>query len=192
MNYYLIFDMISAKIIACLQGVSMDILYAPWRDQYVTNTKENKGCEPHNSCIFCNKILSKDEKVQEFILKETEHAFVILNLYPYNGGHLLILPKEHVAHLENLTKEIRAQLMELVCASSVILKNILQAQGINAGLNLGRASGAGIPEHLHFHVVPRWIGDTSFITVIGNTKNVSVDLEKIYNNLKPAFDALEI
>src|SRR5207253_805618 len=104
--------------------------------------------------------------------------FVILNLYPYNGGHLLILPQQHIAHLEEVSQEIRAELMELISASIVILKNVLGAQGINAGLNLGRASGAGIPSHLHFHVVPRWVGDTSFITTIGNTKNVSVDLER--------------
>ena len=91
-----------------------------------------------------------------------------------------------------LSKDVRYELMELMSASIVILKNVLQAQGVNAGMNLGRASGAGIPSHLHLHVVPRWVGDTSFITVIGNTKNVSVDLEKIYNNIKPAFDALNI
>ena len=170
----------------------MDILYAPWRDTYVTKSKEDNGVLPDDSCVFCDKIIIDDSAPQDFILKKTKHAFVILNLYPYNGGHLLILPIQHVAHLEDLSKEIRAELMELMNASIVILKNVLQAQGVNAGMNLGRASGAGIPSHLHMHVVPRWVGDTSFITVIGNTKNVSVDLEKIYKNLKPSFEALEI
>jgi ATP adenylyltransferase len=189
---YPIFDTISGKIIACLQGVSMDILYAPWRDAYVTKSKENQGSLPEDYCVFCDKLADTNQDSKNFILKKTKHAFVILNLYPYNGGHLLILPLQHVAHLEDLSKEIRAELMELMSASIVILKNVLGAQGVNAGLNLGRASGAGIPSHLHLHVVPRWVGDTSFITVIGNTKNVSVDLEKIYTNLKPAFEALEI
>ena len=149
-------------------------------------------CFCYATQFFCDKIIIDDSAPQDFILKKTKHAFVILNLYPYNGGHLLILPIQHVAHLEDLSKEIRAELMELMNASIVILKNVLQAQGVNAGMNLGRASGAGIPSHLHMHVVPRWVGDTSFITVIGNTKNVSVDLEKIYKNLKPSFEALEI
>lgn len=170
----------------------MDILYAPWRDKYVTgNSKLSNGAE--QACVFCEKFsLQEAAHTHEFVLKKTKHAFVILNLYPYNGGHLLILPAQHIAHLEELTQQVRAELMELVSASIVILKTILRAEGVNAGLNLGRAGGAGIPAHLHFHVVPRWLGDTSFITTIGNTKNVSVDLEKVYNDLKPSFDALEI
>lgn len=192
-RYQIIFFLIEYinKIIACLQGVSMDILYAPWRDTYVENSKKEKDPED-KSCVFCKKSLATQADHESFLLKKTEHAFVILNLYPYNGGHLLILPIQHIAHLEDLTHQVRAELMELVAASSKILKDVLHAQGINAGLNLGRASGAGIPEHLHFHVVPRWIGDTSFITTIGNTKNVSVDLQRIYNELKPAFTALEL
>ncbi len=169
----------------------MDILYAPWRDKYIHRAKKQDGSSDE-VCVFCEKLSAKDSDNQEFILKVTKHAFVILNLYPYNGGHLLILPIQHVAHLENLEKEVRTELMELMSASIEILKNVLKAEGINAGLNLGRASGAGIPSHLHLHVVPRWNGDTSFITTIGNTKNVSVDLERIYNDLKPAFQALEI
>ncbi len=169
----------------------MDILYAPWRDTYVTDTKKEKK-PSENDCVFCEKLATPDCDEQNFILKKTKHAFVILNLYPYNGGHLLILPQQHIANLEDLSQEVRAELMELVSASVVILKNTLKAEGINSGLNLGRAAGAGIPSHLHFHVLPRWFGDTSFISTIGNTKNVSVDLQRVYNDLKPAFQALEI
>ena len=169
----------------------MDILYAPWRDNYIHQSKKNSN-ELDDDCVFCKKLSAKDSDYQEFVLKVTKNAFVILNLYPYNGGHLLILPQQHTAHLEDLSKEVRSELMELMSASVTILKDVLKAEGINAGLNLGRASGAGIPSHLHLHVVPRWNGDTSFITTIGHTKNVSVDLEKVYNDLKPAFQALEI
>ncbi len=169
----------------------MDILYAPWRDKYVTNTKKEKKSSTED-CVFCEKLLAQVPDDQEFILKKTKHAFVVLNLYPYNGGHLLILPQQHIAHLEDLSQEVRAELMELVSASVVILKKVINAEGVNAGFNLGRAGGAGIPSHLHFHVVPRWLGDTSFITTISDVKNVSVDLERIYNDLKPAFEALEI
>lgn len=169
----------------------MDILYAPWRDKYVKHSK-NQNSSSDKSCVFCEKFSNNDHDNQEFILKKTKHAFVILNLYPYNGGHLLILPIKHVANLEDLSKKVRAELMELVSASSAILKNVLNTEGINAGLNLGRASGAGIPSHLHFHVVPRWLGDTGFMTTIGSTRNVSVDLQKTYEELKPAFQDLEI
>ncbi|MBP6869352.1 HIT domain-containing protein [Candidatus Babeliales bacterium] len=174
----------------------MDILYAPWRDTYITKSKKNEKPSDQD-CVFCKKLVDKnssdqDDSAEEFILKKTKHAFIILNLYPYNGGHLLILPRQHVAQLEDVSAQVRAELMELMSASIVILKNVLKAEGINTGLNLGRASGAGIPSHLHFHVVPRWFGDTSFITTIGDTKNVSVDLHRIYQDLKPAFQALEI
>ncbi len=170
----------------------MDILYAPWRDTYVTGTKENQDQSQQNLCVFCQKFSDYEHGKQEFVMKKTEHLFVILNLYPYNGGHLLILPKEHVANLQDLSQQVRAEFMELMNASIEIVKNVLQAQGVNVGFNLGSAAGAGIPSHLHCHIVPRWSGDTSFITVIGKTKNVSVDLEKIYHDLKPAFEKLEM
>jgi len=169
----------------------MDILYAPWRDNYIQHSiKQNKSA--NEACVFCEKFTKKDTHEQEFVLKKTKHACVILNLYPYNGGHLLIVPHKHAAHLEDLSKAARAELMELMSASVTILKTQLKAEGVNTGFNLGRASGAGIPDHLHLHVVPRWFGDTSFITTIGHTKNVSVDLTRIYNDLKPAFQALEL
>lgn len=172
----------------------MDILYAPWRDKYIKQSKkESNGSD--QKCVFCDIIDAKNihqSKTESFVLKETKYAFVILNVYPYNGGHVLILPRQHSAHLEDLSQEIRKELMELLSATIVIIKQVLKAEGINAGLNLGRAGGAGIPDHLHMHVVPRWFGDTSFITTIGQTKNVSVDLERIYQDLKPAFQALNM
>jgi ATP adenylyltransferase len=169
----------------------MDILYAPWRDNYINEHKKDKK-SLEKICVFCDIISSDCDPANRFLLKKTEHVFVILNLYPYNGGHLLILPCQHEAHLENLSAQVRAQMMEMASASVAIMKDVLKAEGVNAGFNLGRASGAGIPEHLHMHVVPRWSGDTSFITTIGQTKNVSVDLHRIYNDLKPAFQALEL
>jgi ATP adenylyltransferase len=169
----------------------MDILYAPWRDKYVKHSIKHKDDED-KACVFCTIFAAQETVHQEFILKQTEHVIILLNIYPYNSGHLLILPRMHVANLEDLSKEVRTEMMELMTASIVILKEIFQAEGINTGANLGKASGAGIPGHLHLHVVPRWTGDTSFITVIGETKNISVDLKRIYNELKPAFTALEL
>lgn len=169
----------------------MDILYAPWRDKYVKHSIKHKN-DDHEACTFCTIFSVENDDDKHFILKKTKHAIVILNLYPYNSGHVLILPRLHSADLENLSKAARAEIMELINASIIILKKELQAQGINSGINLGTISGAGMPTHLHFHVVPRWIGDTSFITVIGDTKSISVDLKRIYNELKPAFQALEL
>ena len=197
LSYYFLpfFDTLSckriAKTTACLPGVSMDILYAPWRDKYVKHSGKDKN-DISEPCVFCAIFLEQDSAHHEFILKKTEHAVVLLNIYPYNGGHLLIIPLQHAANLDELSKQARAEIIELVSASAAILKDRLQTEGVNAGLNLGRASGAGIPEHLHFHVVPRWLGDTGFMTTIGQTRNVSVDLKKTYEELKPAFQALEI
>jgi len=169
----------------------MDILYAPWRDKYVKHSIKHKNDE-NETCVFCTIFESKETIHQEFILKQTEHVIILLNIYPYNSGHLLILPRMHAANLEDLPKNVRIEMMELMTASIVILKQVFHAEGINTGANLGKASGAGIPGHLHLHVVPRWTGDTSFITVIGETKNISVDLKRIYEELKPAFTALEL
>jgi len=178
-------------MIACLQGVSMDILYAPWRDNYVKHSIKCKDAQ-NVECVFCTIFSSKDPVDQEFVLRRTDRVVVLLNIYPYNSGHLLIIPLDHVAHFEDLSKEVRSEIMELMTASIVILKQKLCAQAINTGANLGKISGAGVPDHLHMHVVPRWIGDTSFITVVGETKTISVDLKRIYNELKPAFQALEL
>lgn len=169
----------------------MDILYAPWRDKYVKHSIKHKDDE-NEACVFCTIFSATNVDEKEFILKETEHAIILLNIYPYNSGHVLILPRTHVANLDELSKNVRIELMELMNASIIILKDVLCAQGINAGVNLGKIGGAGIPGHLHFHVVPRWLGDTSFISVVGETKNISVDLKRIYNELKPAFTALEL
>ena len=111
----------------------------------------------------------------------------MLNLYPYNAGHLLILPFEHTATLEALPKATRTEIMELTSLCTKILESELKCDGINVGINLGRAAGAGIPSHLHLHVLPRWNGDTNFLPTLADTKQVSFDLKKIYTLLKKAF-----
>lgn len=169
----------------------MDILYAPWRDKYVKHSIKHKD-DVTVICTFCQIFSSQESDDQLFILKRTDRIVVLLNLYPYNSGHILIVPVEHAANFEDYSKEVRAEMMEFMTASIMILKKELRAEGINTGANLGKISGAGIPDHLHLHVVPRWLGDTSFITVVGDTKPISVDLKRIYNELKPAFQALEL
>lgn len=168
----------------------MDRLYAPWRDKYATSLdtakKENIT---EDTCVFCLQIAdTHDEKY--FILRRFKNTIVMLNLYPYNGGHLLILPLEHCDSLARLSPDVRFEIMEVTNQSIQIVTEVLHAQGINVGLNLGRASGAGIPSHVHMHVLPRWIGDTNFMVTLADTKQISVDLYALYTKLRPYFQEL--
>jgi ATP adenylyltransferase len=163
----------------------MDKLYAPWRDRYVHQAI--KG-DQSASCVFC-LVFNDDESNQErFVLWKSDEVAVLLNLYPYNGGHLLIIPKNHCPEFDQLSSQENSALMQASVKSMKIMKHVLQPEGMNFGANIGRAAGAGIPDHVHLHLVPRFAGDTGFFTTIGNGKQVSVDLEKIYKKLKPEFD----
>jgi len=162
-------------------------LYAPWRGDYVTGVAHKKNREKGaHECVFCLQ-LKEDADEQHFIIKRFKHTYVMLNLYPYAGGHLLILPYEHTTELYDLNPEVQHELMWLVSESTRILKQELDAHGINVGINLGNAAGAGIPSHLHIHAVPRWSNDTNFMPVIGAVKPVSVDLQDVYRRLKTAY-----
>jgi len=170
----------------------MKKLFAPWRSEYASDFgEEKKEGIKKNKCLFCSQLKeNKDEK--NFILKRFKHSFVMLNKYPYNAGHLLILPIKHTATLSKLSKEELSELMELQSKSIDILFSTLKNDGLNAGLNLGKAAGAGIPSHLHIHLLPRWQGDTNFMPVIAQTKVISFDLSKFYKQLKKEFDKLAI
>ncbi len=171
----------------------MEFLYAPWRKNYTLSTAHTKnGTIDKDQCIFCIQFgqLQMDEK--HFIIKRFTHTVVVLNLYPYNAGHLLLLPLEHHADFNCLAQQVRAQLMELITHSTHILRQTLGADGINVGCNLGRAAGAGIPSHLHMHVLPRWVGDTNFLPALAQTKQISFDLNDIYKKLKQQFDLIEL
>lgn len=158
----------------------MKQLYAPWRESYI-QTKDPKVCP------FCvQKDAHNDEK--HFILRRFTHCYAMLNLFPYNAGHLLIIPYKHEGSLELLSPEVHHELMDIASMSISILKKTLGAQGINMGLNQGgAAAGGSIPEHLHLHVLPRWLSDTNFLVTLSNTKQISFDLHKIYDQLKTAF-----
>ncbi len=157
-------------------------IWAPWRAEFVLGKKE-KGC------IFCKRLKRKDS-VKNLILYRGKRSFVILNKYPYNPGHAMVVPKRHVAHIEKLTAVEAAEFFEVTRLTVKLMKKALKPHSLNIGMNLGRSSGAGIPEHLHMHIVPRWNGDTNFMPVIGLTKIVSVPLEPIYDALKKEFDKL--
>ena len=165
----------------------MKKLYCPWRSKYIEGVKEEKG---KSECVFCNKI--KSQKLDEhYILYKTKHSVVMLNLYPYNAGHLLIIPVKHCSDISLLSKPSRQDLMEKINECTQILQKSLECQGVNIGINLGKAAGAGIPEHFHIHILPRWEGDTNFMPTLADTKQISCDLNDIYKKLKPEFDKLK-
>jgi len=166
----------------------MKLLYAPWRQKYAGSADETKSSTTStDECIFCKHIQSSDDE-QHGILKRFKHCVVMLNKFPYNAGHVLILPTEHKATLDKLSQEVRAELMEATSLSDKIITKALGAEGMNIGMNIGKAAGAGIPSHLHIHLLPRWQGDTNFMPTVGQTKVISFDMNDIYKKLKNAFE----
>ncbi len=160
-----------------------EILYAPWRSEYVTGEKIE-------GCVFCH--ISSHEKDDEklHVLYRDEKCFMVMNKYPYTPGHFMIIPHHHTDSLEELDSEVWLHMSALAQKGVRLLKEGFGAHGVNLGMNLGSAGGAGIAEHIHLHLVPRWRGDTNFITSIGETRVYSSDFEKIYRRLKellPAF-----
>ena len=155
----------------------MDRLWAPWRMAYIKSAKEND-----EECIFCAKPKqNKDE--ENLILKRGRKAFIIMNRFPYNNGHVMVSPYRHVASVVDLDDEEGLEVMKLVSLSIRALSEALNPDAFNIGINLGRVAGAGIADHVHIHVVPRWQGDTNFMTVIANTKVMPELLEETYRKL---------
>ena len=161
----------------------MEHLWAPWRHAYVTGASGSVTAD----CIFCN---SSEPDRDELILVRGRVSFVILNLYPYNNGHLMVVPNRHAPSLATLTAEEQAELMRLTRHAEMALTEAYGAQGINIGINIGKAAGAGVPGHLHVHVVPRWAGDTNFMTAIANTRVLPEDLAETVKKLRPIFERL--
>lgn len=170
----------------------MKYLYAPWRSNYVKNIFKGKTEKTtEEECNFCQKI-NENDLTQHFIFRKFNYHMVMLNLFPYNAGHLLIVYLGHKSSLEQIGKEARIELIELTNQCINILQSVMKANGINVGTNLGKAAGAGIPSHLHTHVLPRWYGDTNFLPLLAQTKQISVDLKKIYAELKPYFETITL
>jgi ATP adenylyltransferase len=161
----------------------VDRLWAPWRLSYVTAAPA-----PQTDCIFCAARESPDH---ELVLLRGRHSFVILNLYPYNNGHLMVVPHRHVSTLESLEEPDRNELMALTRLSEMALTEAYHPQGMNVGINLGKAAGAGIENHLHVHLVPRWSGDTNFMTAVGQTRVLPEDLKETAARLRPIFERLD-
>jgi ATP adenylyltransferase len=158
-------------------------LWAPWRLEYIKGAKTDE-------CIFCTKpVLGDDDEA--LILLRGERSFVILNAFPYNNGHLMVAPFEHGGQLEEIDTETSLELMRLVQLSMQALASAYAPEGYNVGLNQGRIAGAGMAGHVHFHVVPRWGGDTNFMPVLGDTRVLPQSLRASYQALRDAFTTLE-
>lgn len=157
------------------------ILWAPWRMQYILGEEEEE-------CIFCTKPEQNDDK-SNLILYRGSHNFVIMNKYPYNNGHLMVVPYRHIGEFEELDDSESLEIMKIIAKSMSVLKDAIRPQGFNIGMNLGRIAGAGIDDHLHFHIVPRWAADTNFMPVVGHTKVVSEGLWETWERLKAGFEA---
>jgi ATP adenylyltransferase len=148
--------------------------------KYIENHKKEKGC------VFCNAQVEKDSALN-LIAFRGERAFVILNRYPYTSGHLMVIPFKHAATLEKLDPATRAEMMELTTQCISVLQKIYHPQGFNMGANIGEAAGAGLPGHIHIHIVPRWGGDTNFMSTLGETRVLPEAIEDTYKRVRESF-----
>lgn len=164
----------------------MDILWSPWRYAYI-KSNETKTTGNNNGCVFCGILSGGATDEDNFILHRAEFNFVILNIYPYISGHLMVVPFAHVADLDRAAKNATDELMDLTKRCQTVLRDVYQPHGVNIGMNLGKAAGAGVAEHYHQHVLPRWVGDANFMTVISETRTIPEDLLTTYQKLAGRF-----
>lgn len=162
----------------------MDHLWAPWRMEFIREVGKAAGC------FLCNAGAS-DRDREDLVVARGRTAFVLLNRYPYNNGHLLVCPRRHEGRLEGLTSEELSEIMALTIEAKRAMDRLMAPQGYNIGVNLGRAAGAGVEDHFHMHIVPRWSGDTNFITSIGSTKVIPQSLEELWQGLRAQWAAGE-
>jgi ATP adenylyltransferase len=156
----------------------MDKLWAPWRIKYIAHANKTKGC------IFC--AAAKNKSGDNQVVFKTKHSIVMLNIFPYNNGHLMVSPKRHIADINLLTQEEALDIFESLKKAKTLLTKTLKPDGFNIGINTSRCAGAGIAAHLHVHIVPRWCGDTNFMPVVHNTKIISQSLKELLTRLKRA------
>ena len=165
----------------------MNYLYAPWRDDYSKLVHTNSNASP---CVFCTQFNEQND-AKNWIIKRFEHTVVMLNKYPYNAGHILVLPHAHGGDLAAVDVSVRTELMEVATITMQALKKILNPPAFNFGINMGKESGGSVTDHLHIHVLPRWAGDTNFLPTCSNTKVISVEMRELYEKLKKLFDEIE-
>ena len=188
----------------------MDLLWTPWRYRYVTSAdKAKRGGVPaeldawpgDKGCVFCNMLAAVDyaighgmaadeaEKAGGLIVRG-EHCFICLNAFPYTSGHVMVIPYEHLSSLAALTEDAAHELIELSQQTELVFKALYKPQGINFGMNLGEAAGAGVAGHLHMHALPRWVGDTNFMTTVAETRVLPEDLETTWRRMRDGFASL--
>ena len=155
-------------------------LWAPWRIEYILGPKDGE-------CFLCNRQEPSDNKDDFMVIARGRNAFIMLNAFPYNSGHLLIAPYKHIGDIAEVPKEILHEMMDLCTEAKELLKKVMNPDGFNIGFNLGKAAGAGLEEHLHMHVVPRWVGDTNFMPILDNTHVMPQSLKDTANILKENF-----
>jgi ATP adenylyltransferase len=160
----------------------MDYLWTPWRYAYVTTAEKVSGC------IFCALPKAGDD-AKVHIVYRGRHCFIILNTYPYTSGHVMIVPFAHLDELVKLPPAVAQEMIELAQRMEAVLRQLYTPDGMNLGMNIGRAAGAGIADHVHMHVLPRWVGDTNFMTVAGETRVLPESLEETYAKIRGAIDA---
>lgn len=161
----------------------MDKIWAPWRSEYIFQKNEEEGC------ILCNRA-KRDNDEEDYILFRGEHVFIIMNIYPYNNGHLMVAPYKHTSSIAEINDEEGKELFSAVKLGVKILKIGLNPDGFNIGMNMGRVAGAGIEDHIHMHIVPRWNGDTNFMPIFSDTKVLSVSLDETYKLLKKTIEEI--
>lgn len=159
----------------------MKRIWAPWRNPYI------KSIQKHEDCFFCSMTRETNDE-RNLILFRGKHVFVVLNKFPYTNGHLMVVPYLHVASLVNLPQEVLLELIEQTRTSIEWLKKAINPQGFNVGMNLGKVAGAGLEDHLHMHIVPRWAGDSNFMTCLGETRIISESLTDSYQSLKKVIE----
>jgi ATP adenylyltransferase len=160
----------------------MERIWAPWRMTYIGGNNGDHGC------VFClNESSGQDEA--RLVLHRSQWCFVMINRYPYTNGHLLVCPYRHTSEIESLSSEEMLDMFTVVQLGCSVLQQAVAPQGINIGMNLGKSAGAGVDQHLHMHIVPRWTGDTNFMTVVAGARVVPESLQDTYSKLKPLFDS---
>lgn len=158
----------------------MNYLWSPWRMTYIDNANKEAGC------IFCNA-QAKEDSPENLIIQRGRLAFVILNRYPYTSGHVMVVPFVHKPNLEELDSATRAEIMELTSESTRVLREIYKTKSFNVGANIGEAAGAGVKEHVHIHIVPRWIGDTNFMSTLAETRVLPEVLDDTWRRIREGF-----
>ncbi|MCJ7553632.1 MAG: HIT domain-containing protein [Ignavibacteriaceae bacterium] len=167
----------------------MEKLWSPWRSKYIESFKSDSDS---NECIFCQMVGLDPHDDNNLIINQSEFTFTVLNLYPYNNGHLMIVPKRHLSEFSELNDKELLEVMKKLQHAQLALTKAMKPHGFNIGTNIGRVSGAGIEEHIHFHIVPRWNGDTNFMPVIGEVKVISQDLLDTKKKLIEAYKEINL